>query len=800
MKKYKSVRLASLSLAIAAVLSVSGQALAQSSSDVISEIQVRGLNRVSKGAVLLALPVKEGDVITKENVTLAMQQLYATGDFDEVKLSRDGQKFIVTVKEKPTIGNIEFSGNTNIKEEDLTKIINQQGISSGEPLNPQKLNQIEKSLEDYYHSAGMYQASVKAVVTNLPRNRADVKIEITEGKASEISQINIVGNNSFSEDVLLAQMQLRDDVPWWNFLGSQRYNGQSFRADLEALKSFYMDRGYVNFKVTSTSVELTPDKKSIFLTIGINEGACYTIKDTALRGDTLKYEQELKDTITLEPGEIYNQRRITENEKALASILGKYGYANSEVRAYPTYDDANKTVTVNFNVVPGKRIHVSQVFIDGNDTTDDTVVRREMQQMDGSWLSSEAIELSKAKLNRTGYFETVEVTTESAGVSDDTVNVRTKVKERATGSISGGIGFGTDSGLTIQAAISQNNLFGWGNKANISAYENDYRKHMELGYTNPYFTIDKVSLGGRIYLDKYDGDDDEDIVDYTNDTYGLSLSLGYPINENWFVSYFVGYEKSKIKNNGTRFEQADRFFSMYGTDENMREVNLDEYKVGFDLSHNELDKSVFPTSGNRQSFSFSITTPNSDSHYYKATAETYHYFPFDTYHEYVLSLRGRIGYGDGYRDKNGQKEILPFFDTFSLGGSEWLRGFSRNSVGPRALYLSDAGYYYESSTSVGGNAFWAATAELIIPTPLLAEAYKNNVRTAVFFDAGALWDTHSGDYTIDYSDPNKYRTSVGVAVTWMSPMGPLSFNIAKAIKKYDGDDTEQFNFNIGSSF
>lgn len=799
MKKMSIFKLATLSAAVAAAVAIPQIAYAQSET-VITNIQVRGLNRVSKGAVLLALPVKEGDTVTPENTTLAMQQLYATGDFDDVKLSMDGGTFIVNVKERPTIGAVDFSGNNNIKKEDLEKIISQQGIKVGESLNTQALNQIQKSLEDFYHSSGMYQATVNAVITNLPRNRADIKIEITEGKAAEIAQINIVGNKTFDEDVLLAQMELRDDVPWWNFMASQRYNGQKFRADLEALKTFYMDRGFVNFKIDSTSVELTPDKKSIYLTITISEGERYSVSSYTVRGDTLKYEQELKDAITLHEGEIYNQRRVTENEKTLANILGKYGYANSEVKAYPIYNDTDKTVDLNFNVTPGARVHVSQVMITGNDTSDDTVVRRELRQMDGSWLSSEAIETSKTRLNRTGYFESVDITTESVGASDDTVNVNTKVKERPTGSISGGIGFGTDSGLTIQASISQNNLFGWGKRGNISSYENDYRKHMEVGYTDPYFTVDNVSLGGRLYLDKYDGDDDEDVVDYTNHTYGGVLNLGYPISETWYINYNLGFEKSKIKNNGTRFEQSDVFFAMYSKDAT-REVEFLDYKAGFDLSHNSLDKGVFPTDGNKQVLSFLATTPNSDMHYYKVTAETYHYFPFDTYHEYVFTVRARAGYGNGYRDKNGMKELLPFFDNFSLGGSEWLRGFKRNSIGPRALYqIWGTDKYYESSTTVGGNAFWTASAEFIVPTPLVSEAYKNSVRTSLFFDAGALWDTRSQMYTVDYSDPGKYRTSVGISVTWMSPMGPLSFNLAKAIKKYDKDDTEQFNFNIGSSF
>lgn len=799
MKSHFSFKLAALGLAVASTLSVPSAYAA--GDPVISNIQVRGLNRVTKGAVLLALPIKEGDVMTKENTALAMQQLYATGDFDDVKLSRDDDTFIVTVKERPTIGAVDFSGNINIKKEELQKIIEAQGIRVGDALNVQALNIIEKSLSDFYHSSGMYQASVNAVITNLPRNRADIKIEITEGKAAEITQINIVGNNSFPEDVLLAQMQLRDDVPWWNFMANTRYNGQKFRADLEALRTYYMDRGFVNFKVNSTSVELTPDKKGIYLTVAIDEGDRYHISDSLVRGDTLKYGEELTSAVTINDGEIYNQRRITENEKTLAGILGKYGYANSEVKALPIFNNKEKTVELQFNVIPGKRVHVSQVLITGNDTTNDTVIRRELRQMDGSWLSTEAMEMSKTRLNRTGYFETVSVDTENIGGVEDTVNVNTKVKERPTGSISGGIGIGTDTGVTLQASISQSNLFGWGTYGSISSYENDYRKHMELAYTDPYFTVDNVSLGGRIFMDKYNGDDENtDVIDYTNHTYGAYAYLGYPLSEELSINYSLGVEKSKVKNHGLHFQQGDVFFGLYGKDSNSA-VNFINYKAGIDLTRNSLDQTVLPTDGSKQVLSMSITTPNSDIHYYKVTAESYHYFPIDTYHDYIFSVRGKAGYGNGYREKNGTKEILPFFDNFSLGGSEWMRGFSRNSIGPRALYANPfTGGYYESGNTIGGNAFWTASAEFIVPTPLLAEAYKNSVRTAIFFDAGALWDSRSKIYAVDYSKASKYRTSVGVSVVWMSPLGPLSFNFAKAIKKYDKDDTQVFNFNMGSTF
>jgi len=423
-----------------------------------------------------------------------------------------------------------------------------------------------------------------------------------------------------------------------------------------------------------------------------------------------------------------------------------------------------------------------------------------MRQMDGSWLSSEAIENSKARLNRLGYFEEVNVTTEKTGGSEDTVDVKVNVKERPTGSISGGIGLGTDSGITLSAAISQNNLFGWGTHAALISTKNDYRRHIEASYEDPYFTVDNVSLGGRFYVDHYNGDDDSKVADYTNNTIGFMANMGYPISENTRVNYSAGVERTKIKNNGVRFEQADHFFSLYGkSDEGT--ATFRNYKLGFDITHSTLNKGVFPTEGGRQNFSAMITAPSSDIHYYKATIEACEYIPFDNYHEYVFTVRGRMGYGNGYREKNGSKEILPFFDSFYLGGQEWLRGFNRNSIGPKALYLDkNTGTYYESSTSVGGNAFWAATAEFIVPTPLVAEAYKNNVRTALFFDAGALWDTRSKMYTVDYSKPGRYRTSLGLSVTWMSPMGPLSFSFAKAVKKYSGDDTEVFNFNIGGTF
>lgn len=770
---------------------------------VINDIVVRGLSRISLGAVLLAMPVKPGDTYTDDVSALTMKRLYSTGDFENITLSREGNNVVVTVKERPTISEVEYVGNSQIDTDALKKVVEEQGLRTGEPLNAQTLAVIKKSLEDFYHASGMYQAKVNPVVTQLPRNRVNIRFDLSEGVNAEIKQINILGNKSFSEEVLLAQMQLRDDVPWWNFMANQRYDSQKFRGDLESLRTYYLDRGYANFKIDSTSVEMTPDKKGIYLTIALNEGNCYTIGSTNVRGNTLKYGDMIKDLIDIEPGEIYSQSRITQNEQTIKDFLGKYGYANSVVKAYPQFNDKEKKVDLQFNIEPGSRIYVSQVVINGNVGTDDTVIRREIRQMDGTWLSSEAVDVSKKRLNRTGYFETVEMDVKPSGTTGDVVNVETKVKERPTGAISGGLGYGTDSGFLVQASISQSNLFGWGTKGVISAYENDYRKHAEIAYTDPYFTVDNISLGGRIYYDKYDGDDD-DVVDYDSTKVGADATLGYPLSETWRVDYTLGIEHVKIKETGSEFAQGAKFWQDYNGNMSDRSETFLDYTAQVAFTRNTLDRAVFPTSGSKQTVSGMATVPGSDLQYYKLSATTSHYFALDRNHDYVFSFRARGGYADGYGTIHGHDARLPYWENYYLGGSEWLRGFDHNSVGPRATYKSST-----SDTSIGGNAYWATSLEFYLPTPFISETYRNQIRSSVFLDTGALWDTHESDYeaiakkwgkSIDKQDASDYRASVGVGMTWMSPIGPLTFSLAKAIKKRDGDDTQVFNFNIGGTF
>lgn len=772
---------------------------------VIQDIKVRGLNRVSLGAVLLALPMRQGDVVTADNVALAMKRLYETGNFSDVSLSLDGSVLVVDVVESPTIGAITFAGNEQIQEEALRDVIEQQGLRAGEPINVRLLTQIEQSLEDFYHSAGMYQADVKPVLTYLPRNRVDIKLEFYEGAAAAIEQINIVGNTAFSEEELKAQLELRDDVPWWNVIANSRYDAQKFTGDLETLRSYYMDRGYVRFKVDSTQVSMTPDRKGLYLTVAINEGDLYTIGECTLQGDTLKYGPQMEQLITLEPGSVYSAREITNMEKTLANFLGKYGYAYSKVTVVPDINEETKVVNLNFMVEPGQRIYVTNINITGNTTTDDTVIRRELRQMDGTWLSNEFLDASKARLNRTGFFETADIKPQRNGIAADTVTLETTVKEQPTGSIQGGIGYGTSSGFMLSAGISQNNVFGWGTRASISAYQNDYREHVDISYTDPYFTVDNISLGGRAYYDNFHGDD-ADVVSYDNETIGLEVTSGYPLSENVYVSYSVGATRQDITSNKL-FLQALDFWSVYA-DGNKPNNTFYDFSVSVGLSRNNLDRSVFPTSGSRQSLSAFVTLPEiSDLQYYKLEAQTFHYFPLNSGHDFVFAVRGRAAYGDGYGQVDGLDQKLPFFDNFYLGGDQWLRGFKRNSIGPRAIYpTNNNSASIDDDDNLGGNALWSVSAEIIVPTPFVSESYKNQVRTSIFLDAGAVWDTHYDEYTSgysglpDYGDPSKFSAAAGISLTWMSPVGPLSFSFARPVKEQDGDDSEYFSFDIGGRF
>ncbi|MGF1764444.1 outer membrane protein assembly factor BamA [Aliivibrio kagoshimensis] len=797
-----------------ATLMLSSAAATSAEKFVVEDIQFEGLQRVALGAALLKMPVRVGDSISSQDVSRVIKALFASGNFEDVKVFRDNDTLLIRVTERPTISSISFSGNKAIKEEQLQENLDASSVRIGEALDRTTLSQIEKGLEDFYYSVGKYNATVSAVVTPLPRNRADLKFVFTEGVSAKIQQINFIGNEIFTDEELAGRFNLNFDVPWWNFLADEKYQKQVLAGDIEALRSFYLNRGYLKFQVDSTQVSISPDKKGVYITLTLKEGDVYTVKAVDFRGELIDKDAEFEQLNPFEEGDIYNGAEVTRLEENIKRILGESGYAYPKVTTIPEFNDETQEVTLAINVEAGNRIYVRDIRFTGNTETKDEVLRREMRQMESSWLNSKAIDLGKSRLSRLGFFETVDVQTQRVSGSADQVDLVYKVKEANSGNVNFGVGYGTESGISFQVGLQQDNFLGSGDNVGISAMTNDYQKNISLNYRDPYWNLDGVSLGGKIFYNEFEASD-AGIIDYTNQSYGTSLTWGFPFDELNYFSIGIGYTHNKISNLDN-YLQIEQYLQSAGDsyDEENNLLIVDDFDLTLSWTRNNLNKGYFPTAGNYQSASYKITVPGSDSQFFKAQYDVRQYVPLTKKHEFTFLMRGRLGYGNGYGQTEGNDNLFPFYENFYAGGFTTLRGFGSNSVGPKAVYQEGQGNnpnYKATEDSVGGNATALASFELIFPTPFASDEGQSSIRTSVFFDMASVWDTefnYSNDsnvsagkeYYYDYSDPSNFRSSYGAALQWMSPMGPLVFSVAKPVEIYEGDDEEFFTFTIGRTF
>ncbi len=797
-----------------ATLMLSSAAATSAEKFVVDDIQFEGLQRVALGAALLKMPVRVGDTVSSQEVSKVIKALFASGNFEDVKVFRDNDTLLIKVIERPTISSISFSGNKAIKEEQLQDNLDASSIRIGEALDRTTLSKIEKGLEDFYYSVGKYNATVSAVVTPLPRNRADLKFVFTEGVSAKIQQINFIGNEIFTDEELVDRFNLNFDVPWWNFLADEKYQKQVLAGDIEALKSFYLNRGYLKFQVDSTQVSISPDKKGVYITLTVKEGEAYTIKSVSFRGELIGKEDEFEQLNPFEEGDTYNGAAVTSLEENIKRILGESGYAYPKVQTIPEFNDETQEVMLAINVEAGHRIYVRDIRFTGNTETKDEVLRREMRQMESSWLNSKSIDLGKNRLNRLGFFETVDVQTQRVSGSDDQVDLVYNVKEANSGNVNFGVGYGTESGISFQIGLQQDNFLGSGDNVGISAMMNDYQKNISLNYRDPYWNLDGVSLGGKVFYNEFEASD-AGIIDYTNQSYGTSLTWGFPFDELNYFSIGIGYKHNKISNLDN-YLQIEQYLLSAGDsyDDNNNLLLVDDFDITLSWTRNNLNKGYFPTAGNYQSASYKITVPGSDSQFFKTQYDVRQYVPLTEKHEFTFLMRGRLGYGNGYGNTDGNDNLFPFYENFYAGGFSTIRGFGSNSVGPKAVYQEGQANnpnYKATDDSVGGNATALASFELIFPTPFASEDARKQIRTSVFFDMASVWDTEfkhindnnisaGSEYYYDYSDPSNFRSSYGAALQWMSPMGPLVFSVAKPVEIYEGDDEEFFTFTIGRTF
>ncbi|ABM04670.1 surface antigen (D15) [Psychromonas ingrahamii 37] len=775
----------------------------------VSDLQFEGLQRVTLGAALLSLPIREGDAVDDYTLGKALKQLYASSYFESIELLRQGDVLIFKVKERPTISNVELSGNKKLSEEQIFDSLKSSALKVGESLDRTTLSGIEKSLEDFYHSVGKYSAKVETVVTALPRNRVSIKFRFKEGRTAKIEQINIVGNNAFTDQDLLKRLTLSDSGGWWDFFADDSYQKQKLAGDLEVIKSYYLDRGYIRFSIDESQVALTPDKKGVYVTVNINEGKIYSVSDVKFIGNLLGYDDDIASLVPFKRGDTYAASDITFAEQSIRKYFGRLGYAYPEITTYPEVNDATNTVAISFSVDPGSRGYVRHINISGNTTTKDVVIRREMRQMEGGWLSSENIETSKSRLNRLGFFSKININTER--VSDDLVDLNLNVEEQASGSFNAGIGYGTESGMSLTAGVQQNNFLGSGDKVGFEVKTNQYNLSANVNYTTPYLTKDGVSAGGRLFYDKFEAGD-ANIVDYTNTTYGVRLNSGFPVNETNRLGFSLGWENNNISQLKS-YEQLQQFWDIYNSQlASDGSATFQNFDISANWTRNNLDKGQLATQGTKHSLWSKITVPGSDLQYFKINFNISHYQRITDSGDWTTLLRASGGYGNGYGQLEGNDQILPFFENYYVGGYRTLRGFASNTVGPRAMYVSN-GNVSLTDNAVGGNAKYTLSGEVIFPVPFLDEAYARQARTSLFVDAGEAWDTEFNndyysqlgcvsncDYFSDYSKPGQIRVSAGTQITWVSPMGPLIFTLAWPLIEYEGDQTEIFSFNIGETF
>jgi outer membrane protein insertion porin family len=787
----------------------------------VSDIRVEGLVRLTPANVYNLIPISSGDQVNDASIATAIKSLYDSGNFDDVQSAREGNQLLFKVVERPVIASVDLDGNKLIPKESLQEGLKKMGIAEGEVFKKSTLQNVENELEQQYAQQGRYDANISVETTARPNNRVAVKLKFDEGKAAKVVDVNIIGNKVFKDEDVERAFAVKESS--WSSIVTRndRYAKEKMTASLEALRALYLNDGYINFNVNNSQLNLSEDKQHLFIEVSIEEGEQFKFAETKFLGDVLFADKDLQVLQMFKAGEIYSQAKVNALKQQLLRKYGNAGYYFAEVNVVPEINNDNKTVALNYYINPGQKVSVRRINFSGNNKTNDAVLRREMREMEGSLASNEKIDLSKIRLERTGYFKTVDIKPVRVANSPDQIDLDVKVEEQHSGTSTIAVGYSQSYGVTYQLGLSQTNFMGTGNKFNIDLSRSSYYDSYNIGVYDPYWTIDGVSRGYNVYYRKTKLDEDYNVSNYYTDSIGANVTFGYPLDENQSLSATLGIDQTEVTtgpyasarvvdylrtHGSSRSESVGSrcLSSNYDTDSDSDGTNDScsssvlttypdavsseflSYNLNLAWAYNSLNRPMFPTRGFYNRASIDIALPGSDQEYQKITYDAQAYFPIGK--GFVLHGYSKLGYGND----------LPFFKNFFAGGWGSVRGYESNTLGPRSdsYYYSNAGETDPDPEETGGNALVQGGLELVLPVPSKSD-WASQIRPVIFAEGGQVFDTKTTDYDIDLGE---LRYSVGVGFTWNTMIGPLSLSYAYPLNDKSGDDTQSIQFQIGTTF
>lgn len=752
-------------------------------------MKIDGLLQVPAARAFELIGFDKGQSYDSNQVYQSIKSLFASGFFSDIQVYEENNVLTFQVVERSSIGSLTIEGNELIPTEDLERGLKLSGLEVGDFYKPETLNQIQQELQRQYYALGRYSAKVEATINPLPRNRVDVAINIDEGETAKIVHINVIGNTLFTDEELTKNFDSRETGYFNPFSSADEYAKPKIQGDLEKLKDFYLDRGFLDFKIVSSQVSLSPNKRDVYIVINLDEGEAYTIDSIALNGELILPSDVIEAEILQEKGDIFSRQETTKSIEAISVLFGNEGYLFADVNIYPE-KQANNKLKLTYQITPKEKVYIRRINFSGNSETRDEVLRREMTQFEGQLANHAKIQASKRRIERLGFFGQVSLNTIPVAGTNDLVDINIKVDEQPSGSIQASIGYSEGGGTVLGFGLSKQNFLGTGNRLSFNISSSEDVDNYRLSYDNPYFTVDGVSRGFDLFYKKtkQDDDDDSSSQDYSLDTVGASVRFGYPISDTQRLSFGSTVKETQVQLGSDPSNEINDYIDANGN-------NFDDVLADIAWSSSDLIGGFLPTSGYSTRLSLNLSLPSvSDQTYGKLNLTSQKYWNLGESNLWLFRLKTRLGYGFSY----GDSEELPFYEYYRAGGVGTVRGFDASSLGPLNSYPSTSS---EAPVAQGGNILITGTAELIFPLPFVED--HKSVRTALFLDAGNVFTDvcrADNDNCSEGVDADEIRFSVGMSWTWVTPIAPLSFNLARALNDKEDDDVDVFQFQLGTTF